>query len=124
RNKIQIPFAAEGKETVAGFFAPGSHRIVGIEDCLIHPREMVELALFVRDRLKEWRLPAYSEARLSGWLRHLVVRQEMHGGKMLATFVTTKDFFPRRSEWMALIREKFPQVSGVCQNINEERTNV
>lgn len=125
RNKMQVPFGVgKSGESVAGFFAPNSHRIVPINDCLIHPDAMMKLVQFVRGRMKEWKLAPYSEKNHSGWLRHLLIRRDMAGGKMLVIFVTRADFFPRRAEWIAQIQNQFPDIVGICQNINEECTNV
>ena len=124
RNKIQIPFGRNGQEVVAGFFAPSSHRIVPMEDCLIHSQGIMNLVMLVRRQMDDWKLGVYSEKTHSGWLRHLWVRGEMLSGKMLVTFVTSEDPFPRRAEWTRLIHEKFPEVTGICQNINGKRTNV
>lgn len=125
RNKIQMPFGRDENGSVtAGFFHPASHRIVPIEDCLIHPQEMLLFVRFVLKCLKEWKVAPYSELDHQGWLRHLLVRREKSEGKILATFVTADGSFPYRSEFCSLIQKNFPNVIGICQNINEERTNV
>lgn len=126
RNKIQIPFrkSADGDEIAAGFFAPHSHQLVPIEDCLIHPQEMMGLVKFVRETMQNWHLAGYAERNHSGWLRHLLIRREESTGKMLAVFVTLADFFPNQNKWIELIKKNFPDVTGVCQNVNSRRTNV
>ena len=43
---------------------------------------------------------------------------------MIAVFVTNGTFFPRQKEWISAIKEKFPEVIGLLQNINASQTNV
>lgn len=132
RNKIQIPFGNSlsiktktGKsETVAGFFAPDSHQIVPLEDCLIHPEEMMSFVRFVKVQMNKLELPGYSEKDHRGWLRNLIVREQMSTREMLATFVTLNDSFPRMDEWLAEIKRLFPKIMGICQNVNPQKTNV
>ncbi len=126
RNKVQVPLSKDEKtgRVVAGFYAAGSHRIVPFRDCLIHSESMVSFIHFVTAKMEEWKLEPYSEKTHRGWLRHVLLRQEIKSGKMLATFVTASDAFEKKEDWTAWIRKVFPQVTGICQNINKEKTNV
>ncbi len=62
RNKLALPVEARGGETVAGFYAPRSHRIVPTDDCYIQSDWAAEVIAAVK---------AFGSAAL----RHIVVRE-------------------------------------------------
>ena len=66
----------------------------------------------------------YAEKSRRGWLRHVLIREEFETGKLLVTFVTSSEFFPKKEEWVSHFKSEFPKISGICQNINPEKTNV
>ncbi len=124
RNKMQAPFAMLGGKVVAGFYSPGSHDIVPLKDCLIHSESMVSVLHGVLKRMNDWKMEPYSEKSRKGWLRHLVLREELSSGKILVTFVTASEFLPKKDIWVSELRKEFPKIAGICQNINPEKTNV
>ncbi len=123
RNKIQIPFNSGQGQAQCGFFAPDSHTLVPIDDCLIHPEMMMRLVRFVRQKMAEWNLPGYNEKKHQGWLRNLIVRQSLEG-KLLVIFVTLNPGFPRKNDWTKELQTNFPELVGICQNVNPVATNV
>lgn len=123
RNKVQIPFGLEGGRIVAGFYAQGSHRIVDFEDCPVQPELSVKLALKVKELAQRFRWQIYDEQRGSGWLRHLFLRTNARG-KALAALVTRTADFPRRDEFSQELRESFPSLIGLHQNIQPLKTSV
>ncbi|OGR56348.1 MAG: 23S rRNA (uracil-5-)-methyltransferase RumA [Elusimicrobia bacterium RIFCSPLOWO2_02_FULL_39_32] len=125
RNKIQIPFGVDPQsKIISGFFKPKSHQIIPIQACLIHSEKMMEIVRFVNDQMNSWKIKSYSQENHKGWLRHLYIREESWSNKMLLTFVTLDPSFPRKEEWIKILNKEFPQILGICQNINPEKTNV
>lgn len=125
RNKIQIPLGRDNNHKVmSGFFAPHSHHIVPIQDCLIHSEKMMEIVRFVQQQMNQHKLAPYSEKTHTGWLRHLIVRKTEWDNKMLIIFVTLNPSLPYQSQWVKLMKKKFPNVVGFHQNINHRQTNV
>ncbi|MBI2119076.1 MAG: 23S rRNA (uracil(1939)-C(5))-methyltransferase RlmD [Elusimicrobia bacterium] len=126
RNKIQIPFGVLpiSLKIVSGFFKPKSHQIIPIEDCLIHSEKMMEIVRFAQDQMNHWKIHSYSQENHKGWLRHLFIREESWSKRILLTFITLNSSFPRKDEWMERLKKKFPQILGICQNVNPARTNV
>lgn len=124
RNKMQVPFAkdAQGK-VVAGFFSPGSHTVVPLKDCLIHSEQVAALVGFIVQKMNDWELEPYSEKTHRGWLRHAFIRESSEG-RMLLGFVTSSEFFHKKTEWIVGLTGKFPNLVGIMQNINPEKTNV
>lgn len=125
RNKVQIPFgpAPEGRRPVAGFYAPNSHDIVDLEACPVQPELSVRLALKIKDLAEALGWRAYDEKTGEGWLRHLFIRTNAEG-RALAALVTRGPEFPKRDEFIAAVRQSFPEVVGLHRNIQPLRTSV
>ncbi len=125
RNKVQIPFGVDeaSRRTIAGFYAPQSHRIVDFDACPVQPELSVRLALHVKAEAERLRWQVYDARRGAGWLRHLFVRTNVDG-KALVALVTRTDEFPKREEFVERIRAAFPELVAVHQNVQPLKTSV
>lgn len=123
RNKVQVPVGREGGRVVAGFYAPGSHRIVDFPDCLVQPELSVRLALKVKELAGALGWSPYDEASGTGWLRHAFARTTGEGKAMLALVTRTKDF-PARERFVSAMREAFPELVSLFQNVQPMKTSV
>ncbi len=118
RNKTQYPVA--GKERVKiGFYQSGTHHLINISKCLLHPENFDQLRNTVIDVLRRTGEVPYDEKTHRGNIRHLIFRQG-YGGEILIVVVTrTNQLKPQLVKELA----DFPSVMGILQNINPERTN-
>lgn len=125
RNKVQVPFqrAPAPGHFAAGFYVPGSHRIVEFEDCLVQPELSVAVARTVKLMARELGWMAYDEGRGGGWLRHLYVRTNVFGEALIAFVTRTRDF-PRREEALGALARRHPRVVSVWQNVQGLKTAV
>ncbi len=124
RNKAQFPLGVKDDGIITGFYAPGTHQIVEMDDCRIqHPlinrivREAIEL-------VEEYQLSIYDEKEDMGLLRHLVVRVGVCTNQALLIFVTNDNKFPQGRELAERLMDNIPELAGVQQNINRGKTNV
>ncbi len=124
RNKAQFPFGEWSGRVIAGFFAPGTHRIVDIDQCEIqHPlgnrimREVKELAT-------RFGVPIYDEKTHRGVLRHVLARVGRGTGEAMAVLVTNGPQLPHGRKIAEELMRRVPGLVSVVQNINPERTNV
>ena len=124
RNKSQIPFAEEKGKVVAGFFRPGSHKIVDTDQCLIQTPEADALLSGLKQGLQEIGIRPYDEEKDQGMLRHLIVRKGMNTGETMVILVTRYRNFPQKKEAVQWIRKVLPGVDSIVQNVNDRRTNV
>ncbi len=75
RNKGKFAFGYnQNKKPVMGFFEEGTHRIIPFEDCLIQNDVINEVAKFVFELVKKYKLVIYNEDTKKGFLRHLIVK--------------------------------------------------
>ena len=117
RNKLALPIGVVNGETVVGFYAPHSHRIVPIDNCDIQAGWVKEIISAVK-QFAATGLKGYDEERGTGELRHIVVREVQ--GKFIIALVCTKKI--DLSPFIEILKEKFKEFT-LLLNINSENTN-
>jgi 23S rRNA (uracil1939-C5)-methyltransferase len=120
RNKVQIPFGAGPR---MGFFSAGSREIVDLKECPIQPDLSFRIALSVKKQAQERGWSFYDGKTGRGWLRHLYARTNSEG-RALVALVTTRQEFPDREVFAAELRAAHPEIIGIHQNVQPERTSV
>jgi len=120
RNKTQYPVGSTGDGMTIGFFRRGTHDLLDVPACLLHPEEFDRLREAIRAGLATVGETAYDEARHDGNVRHLVLRQGTTDGGLLAIVVTRTPHFDLRAA--ELIAEQ-PGVTGVLHSVVPARTN-
>ena len=117
RNKLALPIGFINGETVVGFYAPHSHRIVPIDNCDIQAEWVKEVIAAVKQFAKSG-VRGYDGESKKGELRHIVVR-EIKGKFIFALVCTEKiDLAP----FAEILKSKFRQFT-LLLNINSENTN-
>ncbi len=121
RNKLQLPVGVDKDgNTVMGFYAEHSHRIIPITACAIHPEWAERLMAALNRYIMECHVRGYDEAEKTGGLRHVVAREI--GGRFIVTLVTAKPL-PNLPYLVELLKETLKEVT-VYLNFNAEETNV
>ncbi len=122
RNKLQIPVGVDKDgNSVVGFYAEHSHRIVPISACAIHPEWAERLIAIVKRYMTECAVKGYDEEKETGVLRHIVAREI--GGRFIVTLVTVTKTLPNLSYLIGLLKEAFVEMT-LYLNVNAEDTNV
>lgn len=122
RNKLQMPIGVDKDgNTVLGFYAERSHRIVPVSACAIHPEWAETLVAVIKRYASECAVKGYDETGKTGSLRHIVAREV--GGKFIFTLVAAKRDLPNTAYLIALLKEKF-QTFTLYLNFNASDTNV
>ncbi len=89
RNKVALPIGTDdGGNTVLGFYARRSHRIVSADDCLIQAEWIKEVISAVKKYSRVTGYRGYDERTREGELRQIVVREIK--GKFIVALVVTK----------------------------------
>ena len=118
RNKLALPIGISNGETVVGFYAPHSHRIVPIDNCSIQTEWVKDVIAAVKQFGKTG-VRGYDEESGTGDIRHIVVR-EIKGAFIFALVCTKKiDAVP----FVNILKEKFKKFT-LLLNINSQNTNV
>ncbi|MBQ2740942.1 MAG: 23S rRNA (uracil(1939)-C(5))-methyltransferase RlmD [Clostridia bacterium] len=122
RNKLQLPVGVDKEgNTVIGFYAERSHRIVPTDSCAIHPKWAEKLIAVIKRYCAEWGVEGYDEDRKTGVLRHIVAREI--GENFLITLVCTQKSLPALPHLIELLSMVF-SVFSLYINVNDKDTNV
>ena len=113
RNKLVLPIGVLQGETVLGFYAPHSHRIVPIEDCLIEAEWVRDIIHAVKTFSLASGHKGYDEESKEGVLRRIVVREIK--GKYIIALVAVKNI--NLSAFADLLKGKFENFT-LLLNIN------
>ncbi len=122
RNKAQFPVGYDGGEIVTGFYAPGSHRIVPVKDCLLEPEENADVLAAVRRYMRENGVLPYDEAAGSGRIRHILIRRSFSTGAMMVCLIVNGGDLPQEERLVAELR-KVSGMASIFLNTNTEQTN-
>ena len=117
RNKLALPIGFVNGETVLGFYAPRSHRIVPIDNCSIQAGWVKDVISAVKQFTKTG-VRGYDEESGTGELRHIVVREI--GGKFIFALVATRKI--NLAPFAEILKQKFNYFT-LLLNINSENTN-
>ena len=125
RNKAQYPVGQDRDgNTICGFYAKRSHRIISGEDCKLLPEIFGSIARYILDYADKNNIPAYSEESGRGVLRHIFIRQGRHSGEIMVCLVTAENCKKQLTELAENLPVRFPDVKSVVMNINSANTNV
>lgn len=124
RNKAQFPFGYRSGKVVAGFFAPGTHRIVDIEQCDIQHPLGNQIMAEVKELAHRFGVPIYDERTHRGVIRHVLARVGRGTGECMAVIVTNGPTLPRGKQIAEELMRRIPSLVSVVQNVNAEQTNV
>jgi len=120
RNKTQYPVGSTGDGMTIGFFRRGTHDLLDVPVCLLHPEEFDRLRQVIRETLAAAGETGYDEGRHDGNIRHIILRQGTRDGGLLAIIATrTPELDPRAAQFIA----EQPGVTGVVQSVVPARTN-
>ena len=118
RNKGAFPYGLTDRGPSFGFYAPRSHRLVPVEDCLIEQEPVCRAVQAVKAWADRCHISPYDERTGKGILRHAVARVTT-GGELM-TVVVTKGDLPHKRE----LAEALSFADSVYWNRNDRNTNV
>jgi 23S rRNA (uracil1939-C5)-methyltransferase len=118
RNKGAFPYGRTDQGPAFGFYAPRSHRLVPVDDCLIEQKQVCQAVEAVKAWAERFHIQPYDERTGKGCLRHAVARVTT-SGELMAVIVTKGDL-PHRKELV----EALSFANSVYWNRNDKNTNV
>ena len=124
RNKEQYPFG-EDKDgnTVCGFYAYHSHRIIDQTDCLLGNKENV----LILEKIKEWMkvsgISAYDETTGKGVVRHVMIRKGNITNELMVCIVINAKKL-KAAELLVDMLKDIEGMTSISYSSNTENTNV
>lgn len=124
RARVKLVVRSSRGEVAAGLYVPGSHRVIDISSCPVHPRPVNQVTQYLKQKILDLRILPYDERNDSGQLRYLDFRYSFSRRELSVTLVTRHREFPQGIALARSLCRKFSFITGVIQNINEQRGNV
>lgn len=124
RNKMQVAYQFVNGKIIYGFFEENSHKIIPLNKCLVQSDIQNEIVKFVQDLMVNLKLQAYNEDKRTGLIRFVLIKESFNKKQLLVTIVTSTDVFPGRNEFIKRLRDKFPQITTIIQNVNPRSTSI
>lgn len=124
RNKMIIGFKLQDNKIVSGFYEENSHKIIDLDECLMHSDLQNEIAKYIKQLVKEYKIKPYDEDKKVGILRYVLIREAIKTKEILITFVTASEVFPARSDITKKLLAKFKEIKTIIQNINPRKTSI
>ena len=125
RNKLQYPIGVnKDGEPVIGVFASRTHDIIPVEDCLIQDKKSNQVAKYVLDAIKKYKLSVYNEKTQEGLMRHIVIKRGFRTGQMMVILIINGDLLPFAKEIARDLQGSCHDITSVVVNINKKNTNV
>lgn len=124
RNKSTYPVKRNHEGNVqAGYFQKGSHHLINLNQCPVQDDRLDPLLAEVKQDIQQRGWAIYDETKHRGKIRHLSLRIGRNTGEILLTLITTSPQLTGLEEQAQQWLEKYPQLVGVCLNLNPQRGN-
>ncbi|MEB3886110.1 23S rRNA (uracil(1939)-C(5))-methyltransferase RlmD [Lyngbya sp. CCY1209] len=124
RNKVTYPLRLSPTGQVrAGYYQKGSHRLINLNQCPVQDERLNPLLANIKQDIQNRGWLVYDERQHRGTVRHLSFRIGRRTGEMLLTLIAADENLPGLAEQAQMWMEEYPQLVGVCVNVNRDRTN-
>ncbi|MCG5061222.1 MAG: 23S rRNA (uracil(1939)-C(5))-methyltransferase RlmD [Limnoraphis sp. WC205] len=124
RNKATYPLSRSSTGQVqAGYYQKGSHRLINLNQCPVQDENLDPFLANIKQDIQEQGWSIYNEQQHRGLIRHLSLRIGRRTGEILLTLVACRPL-PRLEEQAETWLQQYPNLVGVCLNLNPDKTNV
>jgi len=124
RARVKLVVRKNRDQVAMGLYVPQTHRVIDISSCPVHPRQVNQVVFYLKKKLLELGIAPYDERDDSGDLRYVDFRFSVARHELSLTLVTRHASFPQGAPLAKALQQRFPFITGVIQNVNENRGNV
>ncbi len=125
RNKLQYPVGIDNNgNPVMGVFAERTHSIIPTKECKIQDMLSQKIANDIFDFIVKNNIKVYDEKKLTGSIRHIVIRSGKKTNEVMVTLVTNTEKIEKEQELINYITSKYQEIKTIVKNINNKNTNV
>lgn len=127
RNKVQLPIGMVKGKPALGFYAPRSHDIIDIEECLIQEEDANKISKITKEWIEEFNImPAFVDGKFNkkGLLRHVMIRKGFKTGEVMVVIVATRKDLNHMNELIRKLEFHVEGLKSIVLNINSKDTNV
>ena len=123
RNKGKYVLGNVNGKYRIGLYEEGTHHIVNTTKCTLHNEMINEVAGYVFELIKKYKLVPYNEDTKHGLVRHLIIRYGINTNELMVILVTANAKISKRELLVKDIIERYPNVKTIVQNINEKENS-
>lgn len=124
RNKVQAAFGSKRGEIISGVYQSSTHNIVPVDSCMIEDQKADEIIVTIRKLLKSFKLKAFNDVTMQGFLRHVLIKRGFLSGEIMVVLVTASSDFPKESQFVNALLSRHPEITTIVQNTNGKRTSL
>ncbi|MEL7035264.1 MAG: 23S rRNA (uracil(1939)-C(5))-methyltransferase RlmD [Cyanobacteria bacterium J06592_8] len=125
RNKSTYPMRISSTgEVQAGYYQQKSHRLINLNQCPVQDENLDPLLANIKQDIQKQGWLIYNEREQKGIIRHLSLRIGRRTGEILLTLVVRDRQLAGLEKQAEAWLEEYPQLMGVCVNLNPHHTNV
>lgn len=124
RNKVQAAFGERRGEIISGVYQSSTHNIVPVDSCMIEDQKADEIIVTIRKLLKSFKLRAFNDVTMKGFLRHVLIKRGFSSGEIMVVLVTSVIDFPKQSQFVNALLSRHPEITTIVQNVNNKRTSL
>lgn len=124
RNKVQSAFGERRGEIISGVYQSSTHNIVPVDSCMIEDQKADEIIVTIRKLLKSFKLRAFNDVTMKGFLRHVLIKRGFSSGEIMVVLVTAVMDFPKQSQFVNALLNRHPEITTIVQNVNNHRTSL
>jgi 23S rRNA (uracil-5-)-methyltransferase RumA len=124
RARVKLVVRKNRDQVAMGLYVPQTHRVIDISLCPVHPRQVNQVVFYLKKKVLELGIAPYDERDDSGDLRYVDFRFSVARHELSLTLVTRHASFPQGAPLAKALQQRFPFITGVIQNVNENRGNV
>ena len=124
RSRVKLAVQSVKGQVRIGLYIPETHQVFDISACPVHPREVNRIVAFLKQAIERLHIIPYDEAHDTGQLRYIDLRYSFWQRKALLLLVTRHMHFPEVHDLTRQLERRFPFLSGVVHNINDQPGNV
>ncbi|WP_227764980.1 23S rRNA (uracil(1939)-C(5))-methyltransferase RlmD [Zhaonella formicivorans] len=118
RNKAQLHAGLVEGKLKLGYYSPGTHELVPLQECSLLPPVFVALISGLEKLFNQWRLVPFNRKTGEGTLKHVILKRSRATGEVMVILVTAGTVLPDGEAMAQEILKGFPQIVSVVQNIN------
>lgn len=125
RNKLQYPIGLnKAGEPILGVFANRTHEIIPVDNCMIQDERSNQVAKYVLEAIKKYKISVYNEKTNQGLMRHIVIKKGFKTNQIMVILVVNGDTLPFAENITQHLQEACHEICSVVVNINKKNTNV
>ncbi len=124
RYKVQAAFGERNGKIISGVYQSSTHNIAPCDECMLENKTADSIIVTVRKLAESFKLKAFDDKKMKGFLRHVLVRKGYATGQVMVVLVTATEGFKDEQRFINALLSRHPEITTVAQNVNPNRTSL